>query len=46
MSAENFDKNIPIVVTGVSGYSAQHIAKLLLENGYKIKGTVRSLGNK
>jgi len=46
MSAENLDKNIPIVVTGVNGYVSQHVTKLLLENGYKVKGTVRSLANK
>merc|ERR1712054_690879 len=46
MSAENLDKNIPIVVTGVNGYVSQHVTKLLLENGYKVKGTVRSLAAK
>ncbi|KAK7065868.1 hypothetical protein SK128_021225, partial [Halocaridina rubra] len=34
-----------ILVTGVSGYIATHVAKLLLEDGYRVRGTVRSLQN-
>lgn len=34
-----------ILVTGVSGYIATHVAKILLEEGYKVRGTVRSLEN-
>lgn len=34
-----------VLVTGVSGYIASHVAKLLLEEGYKVRGTVRSLSN-
>jgi nucleoside-diphosphate-sugar epimerase len=32
-----------ILVTGASGYIATHIVKQLLENGYRVRGTVRSL---
>ncbi|XP_068222001.1 uncharacterized protein [Palaemon carinicauda] len=34
-----------ILVTGVSGYIASHVAKLLLEDGRRVRGTVRSLSN-
>lgn len=37
------DKNTPIVVTGASGYIASWIVKFLLEDGYKVRGTVRSV---
>lgn len=36
----------PILVTGASGYLASHLIKLLLENGYKVRGTIRSLASK
>jgi nucleoside-diphosphate-sugar epimerase len=36
----------PILVTGASGYIASHLIKLLLEKGYKVRGTVRSLADK
>lgn len=36
----------PVLVTGASGYLATWIIKLLLEQGYKVRGTVRSLANK
>lgn len=32
-----------VLVTGASGYIATHIVKQLLELGYKVRGTVRSL---
>ena len=32
-----------ILVTGASGYIATHIVKQLLEKGYRVRGTVRSL---
>ena len=34
-----------VLVTGASGYIAAHIIQQLLENGYKVRGTVRSLRN-
>jgi len=40
------DKNIPIVVTGARGFVASYIVKTLLENGYKVRGTIRSLAKK
>jgi len=38
--------NTPLLVTGATGYLASHIIKLLLQQGYKVRGTVRSLANK
>lgn len=35
----------PILVTGATGYLASWIVRLLLEEGYKVRGTVRSLKN-
>lgn len=32
-----------VLVTGASGYIAGHVVKLLLESGYAVRGTVRSL---
>ena len=32
-----------ILVSGASGFLASHIVKQLLEQGYRVKGTVRSL---
>ncbi|XP_067142568.1 uncharacterized protein [Centruroides vittatus] len=34
-----------VLVTGASGYIAAHIIKLLLEEEYRVRGTVRSLQN-
>ncbi|KFM60178.1 putative uncharacterized oxidoreductase, partial [Stegodyphus mimosarum] len=34
-----------VLVTGASGYVAAHIVKLLQSEGYKVRGTVRSLQN-
>lgn len=33
------------MVTGVSGYLGSHVAKQLLEAGYRVRGTVRNLDN-
>eukprot|EP00826_Nyctotherus_ovalis_P045515 TRINITY_DN5048_c0_g1_i10.p1 TRINITY_DN5048_c0_g1~~TRINITY_DN5048_c0_g1_i10.p1 ORF type:complete len:342 (-),score=93.95 TRINITY_DN5048_c0_g1_i10:120-1145(-) len=35
-----------VLITGVNGFVGSHIAKLLLEGGYKVRGTVRDKGNK
>lgn len=40
---QNMNDNEIVLVTGASGYIAIHIVKLLLESGYKVRGTVRSL---
>ena len=40
------DKNKPILVTGASGYIASWIIKLLIDDGYSVHGTVRSLDQK
>ncbi|HHL43063.1 MAG TPA: NAD-dependent epimerase/dehydratase family protein [Hellea balneolensis] len=32
-----------VLVTGISGYIAKHVAKTLLDQGYKVRGTVRDL---
>lgn len=34
------------VVTGASGYIATELVKQLLEKGYNVRGTVRSLASK
>ncbi|KAL6728819.1 hypothetical protein Aduo_010554 [Ancylostoma duodenale] len=34
-----------VLVTGASGYIASHCVKLLLSEGYRVRGTVRSLKN-
>ncbi len=36
-------KNKTVLVTGASGFIAGHCVRELLENGYKVRGTVRSL---
>jgi nucleoside-diphosphate-sugar epimerase len=36
----------PILVTGATGYIASHVIQRLLQQGYKVRGTVRSLGRK
>ena len=36
----------PLLVTGATGYLASHLIKILLEKGYKVRGTVRSLAKK
>jgi nucleoside-diphosphate-sugar epimerase len=35
-----------VLVTGASGYVASHCIKILLEQGHKVRGSVRSLANK
>ena len=35
-----------VLVTGATGYIASHVISQLLEKGYKVLGTVRSLDNK
>ena len=37
------EKGSVVLVTGVSGFIAGHTANQLLEAGYKVRGTVRSL---
>lgn len=34
-----------MLVTGASGYIASNIIKLLQEQGWKVRGTVRNLGS-
>ncbi|KHJ94146.1 hypothetical protein OESDEN_05931 [Oesophagostomum dentatum] len=34
-----------VLVTGASGYIASHCVRLLLNEGYRVRGTVRSLKN-
>ncbi|VDM96025.1 unnamed protein product [Onchocerca ochengi] len=43
-SVKNNEK-IVVLVTGASGYIALHCVQQLLENGYTVRGTVRSLQN-
>uniref|UniRef100_A0AAF5PLM8 NAD-dependent epimerase/dehydratase domain-containing protein n=1 Tax=Wuchereria bancrofti TaxID=6293 RepID=A0AAF5PLM8_WUCBA len=39
------NEKIVVLVTGASGYIALHCVQQLLENGYTVRGTVRSLQN-
>eukprot|EP01080_Neovahlkampfia_damariscottae_P006606 gene6606-10769_t len=41
--SENKTTESPIVVTGANGFIASHIIEQLLSNGYKVKGTTRTL---
>jgi dihydroflavonol-4-reductase len=36
----------PVLVTGATGFIATYTVKQLLEHGYKVRGTVRSLKKK
>ena len=36
--------NTTVLVTGVSGFIAKHCAVELLNAGYRVRGTIRSLG--
>ncbi|KAL1301947.1 hypothetical protein AAFC00_002406 [Neodothiora populina] len=36
------EKGSTVLVTGINGFIASHVADLLLERGYKVHGTVRS----
>jgi nucleoside-diphosphate-sugar epimerase len=45
LSMGNIDKSKPILVTGVSGYIASWVAKYLVDEGYQVHGTVRSLSD-
>jgi len=42
----NFDRSQPVAVTGATGYVAGHIIKELLNNGFKVHGSVRDPQNK
>ncbi|KAK5978947.1 Epimerase domain-containing protein [Trichostrongylus colubriformis] len=41
----NSDNGTLVLVTGASGYIASHCVRLLLNDGYRVRGTVRSLKN-
>ena len=34
-----------VIVTGITGFIGTHVAKVLVDEGYKVRGTVRSLSN-
>lgn len=42
MSAPILEKCSKVLVTGVNGFIASHIADQLLEDGYAVRGSVRS----
>ncbi len=42
---EYIDKNKPVLITGVSGYIASWVAKYLVDDGYQVNGTVRSMSD-
>ena len=39
------NSQLKVLVSGASGYLASHVVYLLLEKGYKVRGTVRSLSD-
>jgi dihydroflavonol-4-reductase len=41
--SDQINKDAPVLVTGASGYIAQQVILLLLDKGYKVRGTIRSL---
>ncbi|KAJ1366876.1 hypothetical protein KIN20_027658 [Parelaphostrongylus tenuis] len=44
-SMDKANSEILVLVTGASGYIASHCVRLLLNQGYRVRGTVRSLKN-
>ena len=42
---EENKSNITVLVTGISGFVGAEVGYQLLEKGYKVRGTVRSLKN-
>ncbi|PAV75727.1 hypothetical protein WR25_11683 [Diploscapter pachys] len=45
MANNNENGNTLVLITGCSGYIGSHCVKLLLNEGYRVRGTVRSLKN-
>lgn len=45
MATEHDPNNSSVLVTGASGYIAQHTILQLLAAGYRVRGTIRSLAN-
>ncbi|XP_072017994.1 uncharacterized protein [Amphiura filiformis] len=45
MAAQNHEEVTRVLVTGASGFIATHTVQQLLQAGYKVRGTVRSLNN-
>ena len=43
MNESEVDEKDFVLVTGASGFLASHVVKQLLELGYRVRGTVRSL---
>jgi nucleoside-diphosphate-sugar epimerase len=41
----NIDPSQPVLVTGAGGYLASWVCKILVEGGYTVRGTVRSLAD-
>ena len=39
------EKNHRALVTGATGFLASHLIQILLERGYRVRGTVRSIAN-
>lgn len=39
-------KDKTVLVTGATGYLGSHCIKILLERGFKVRGTVRNLAKK
>lgn len=46
MSSPIPSKGPIVLVTGASGYIALHVVQQLLQQGFRVRGTVRSLHNK
>lgn len=45
MNQISFFFSLGVLVTGASGYLASHVVQQLLQDGYQVRGTVRSLTN-